>query len=72
MAKLQKQISGRVGEKEYSKYVVVIPESHVKEAEFEEGEILDIFSEKGKVTIKRAKPPEDIIKTLGEMFENGE
>lgn len=69
MAKLQRQISSRVGDKEYSKYVLVIPENHIKEAEFEEGEILDIFSEKGKVTIKIAEPSEDILNTLGELFD---
>lgn len=71
MAKLQRQINRKVGDKEYSKYVLVIPESNIKEAGFEEGDILSIFSEKGKVTIKRAEPPEDIINTLGKMFEDG-
>ena len=32
MAKLQKQVSRKIGKKEYSKYVVVIPEIEVKKA----------------------------------------
>lgn len=53
MAKLQKQTSRKVGGKEYSKYVVVIPEDNIREAEFEEGEILSIESEKDKIVIKK-------------------
>ena len=53
MAKLQKQISRKVGKKEYSKYVVVIPEEIVKETGLKEGEELLIKSNKEKIIIEK-------------------
>ena len=54
MAKLQKQVSRKVGKKEYSKYVLIIPENQVKEAGFTEGEELSIKSQKDKIIIEKA------------------
>lgn len=53
MAKLQKQVSRKVGKKEYSKYVVVIPESEIKSAGFKEGEELKVKNVKGKIVIEK-------------------
>ena len=36
MAKLQKQLSRKVGNKEYSKYVIVIPSEEIKKSGFRE------------------------------------
>jgi len=55
MVKLQKQKSRKVGNKVYSKYVVVIPEDNIKKASFKEGDKLVISAEKGKITIRRKK-----------------
>lgn len=52
MAKLQKQLSRKVGNKKYPKYVVVIPEKDVKKAGFSEGEELKINSRKGRIVLK--------------------
>ena len=53
MAKLQKQVSRKVGKKEYSKYVVVIPEEEIKRAGFKEGQEIKIESEKGKIIFRK-------------------
>ena len=51
--KLQKQLSINVGDKEYSKYVAVIPPEAVEKSGFKEGEELKADAEKGKITIRR-------------------
>jgi len=52
MAKLQKQVSRKVGDKKYSKYVVVIPEEIVEEANLKEGDELKFADvKKGKISI---------------------
>lgn len=55
VAKLQKQLSRKVGKKEYSKYVVVIPEIEIKMVGFKEGEELKIKNKNGKLIIERLK-----------------
>ena len=51
MAKLQKQVSRKVGDKEYSKYVIVIPEEEVKKAKFKEGDELEFNAGKNKIIL---------------------
>lgn len=51
MAKLQKQLSRKVGNKEYAKYVIVIPPKAIKEAGFKDGQELNIKSSNGKLII---------------------
>lgn len=51
--KLQKQLSRKVGNKEYAKWVAVIPPKIVKEARLKEGEELDIDVKSGKVIISK-------------------
>ncbi len=53
MAKLQKQISRKTKNKEYVKYVVVIPENKIKEAELGEGDELEINVKKGKIVLNK-------------------
>lgn len=53
MAKLQKQLSRKVGNKEYSKYVIVIPSEEIKKSGFREGQELKIETKEGKIIIKK-------------------
>lgn len=53
MVQLQKQLSRKVGNTEYSKYVVVIPSKVVKEAGFKEKQELKIESKKGEICLKK-------------------
>jgi len=53
MAKLQKQISRKVGDKEYAKYVVVIPKEDVENAGFKEGEEIKIKAIYGKLVLTK-------------------
>jgi len=53
MTKLQKQLSRKVGDKKYPKYIVVIPPEKIKEVGFKEGQELDIKVEKNKIIIKK-------------------
>ena len=54
MAKLQKQVSRKVGDKEYSKYVIVIPEEIINNVDFKEGEEVKIETNEGKIVIRKA------------------
>ena len=51
--KLQKQLSRKTGDKEYAKYVVVIPPSKVEELGWKEGEELDNEVSEDKLILKR-------------------
>lgn len=51
--KLQKQLTEKRGNKTYHKYVVVLPESAVKEAGFKAGDELKVEAKKGEVRLKR-------------------
>ncbi len=53
--KLQKQLSRKVGDKEYAKWVAVIPPKIIEEAKLKEGENLDIEVENGKIILKKSK-----------------
>ncbi len=53
MTKLQKQLSRKVGDKEYAKYVVVIPPEKIKEVGFMEGQELKIEVKDKKIIIKK-------------------
>lgn len=53
MVRLQKQLSRKVGDTEYAKYVVVIPPSAVKEAGFKEGQELKITVVKKKIMLEK-------------------
>ena len=51
--KIQKQLSKRVGDKVYHKYVVVIPEEIISESGFKEGDSLEAEAKKGEIKLKR-------------------
>ncbi len=51
--KLQKQLSRKVGDKEYSKYVAVIPSKIIEESGIREGEELSIKVKNGKITLEK-------------------
>lgn len=53
MVRLQKQLSRKVGNKEYIKYVLVIPQQKIKEAGFKEGQELKIETKEGRIIIKK-------------------
>ena len=53
MVRLQKQLSRKVGNTEYAKYVIVIPPKLVKEAGFKEGEELKLKILYGKIILSK-------------------
>jgi hypothetical protein len=53
MVMLQKQLSRKVGKKEYAKYVLVIPPKDIEITGFKSGEELIIKSSKGKIIISK-------------------
>ena len=55
MTKLQKQLSRKVGNKEYAKYVVVIPIEKIKEAKLGEGDELEVSVSNRKITLEKSK-----------------
>ena len=50
--KLQKRFSRRVGKKEYSKWVVVLPNDKIEQAGWKEGVELDLDAKKGVITLR--------------------
>ena len=50
--KLQKQSTGKQRNKEYSKYVIVLPSKAIKELEWKEGTELEYEIEEKKLIIK--------------------
>ena len=52
MVRLQKQLSRKVGDTKYAKWVVVIPPKLVKKSGFKAGQELKIKSIKGKIIIE--------------------
>jgi AbrB family looped-hinge helix DNA binding protein len=51
--KLQKQVSRKVKNKEYSKYVIVLPSEIVAKLGWKEGENLEAFVRNKKLVIKQ-------------------
>jgi len=49
--KLQKRFNRKVGDKEYSKWVVVLPNDKVQELGWKEGVELDIDTKKGAIML---------------------
>jgi bifunctional DNA-binding transcriptional regulator/antitoxin component of YhaV-PrlF toxin-antitoxin module len=50
--KLQKQLSRRVDNKEYPKYVITIPPKQIEEAGWKEGTELEAIVENGKIVLR--------------------
>ena len=51
--KLQKQLSRKVGNTEYAKWVAVIPPKIVEEAGLKEGQELHVKVQKGKIVLEK-------------------
>lgn len=51
--KLQKQLSRKVGDKIYDKWIIVIPPKKIKEADLKEGDDLEVKVIKGKIVLER-------------------
>ncbi|WP_182130949.1 AbrB/MazE/SpoVT family DNA-binding domain-containing protein [Nitrosopumilus sp. b3] len=51
--KLQKQLSRKVGNEEYAKWVVVIPPEKIKELGWKEGAELEMDSKKDRLVVKK-------------------
>jgi hypothetical protein len=51
--KLQKQVSRKVGDKEYSKWVLVLPSSIIKKLGWKEGTELSARTDKKKMVVER-------------------
>jgi len=51
--KLQKQLSRKVGNKKYPKWVITVPPKQVKELRWEEGEFLESEVSNQELTIRR-------------------
>ena len=50
---LQKQLSKRIGEKEYSKYVIVVPSKLIEKLGWKGDEELEAEIKKGKLIIEK-------------------
>ncbi len=57
--RLQKHITRKVGNKEYAKYVVVIPPEHIDQLEWEEGQELEPEVKGKKLVISTKETEED-------------
>lgn len=55
MAKLQKQLSRKVGDKEYAKYVLVIPPKMVKEAGLKEGQEFELRIKDDRIILEKKR-----------------
>jgi bifunctional DNA-binding transcriptional regulator/antitoxin component of YhaV-PrlF toxin-antitoxin module len=53
--KLQKQLSRKVKNKEYPKWVVTIPPSHIEKLKWKEGTELDALVEDNEITLRPKK-----------------
>jgi hypothetical protein len=53
--KLQKQLSRKVGDKKYEKWVIVLPPKKIAELGWGEGQELDVLSEDNSMKIKAKK-----------------
>ncbi len=50
--KLQRQLSKKIGDIEYDKWVVIIPPEKIKELGWKAGTELDVFIKDGKLVLK--------------------
>ncbi len=51
--RLQKQLSRKVGDVEYAKWVLVVPPSIIEELKWKEGQELEVEIKDDKILIKR-------------------
>jgi antitoxin component of MazEF toxin-antitoxin module len=53
--RLQKQLSRKVGNKEYAKYVIVVPPKTIEALEWKDGENLEAEAKENKLIIRRKR-----------------
>ena len=53
--KIQKVLSRKYKDKEYSKYILVLPEGEMRKSGFREGEELESESKKGEIRLVKKK-----------------
>ena len=51
--KLQKRFSRRYKDKEYHKYIVVLPEEEIIKSKFREGDELEVESKIGEIKLRK-------------------
>jgi len=66
--RLQKQVNRIVEDKEYSKYVIVVPPEDIEELQWREGEDLAHEVKEQTLIIRKAKPPEDEVVKIAEKY----
>lgn len=66
--RLQRQVNRVVEDKEYSKYVVIIPPEDVEKLEWKEGEELAHEVKEQALIIRKAKPPEAEVLRIAEKY----
>jgi bifunctional DNA-binding transcriptional regulator/antitoxin component of YhaV-PrlF toxin-antitoxin module len=66
--RLQRQINRVVEDKEYSKYVVIVPPEDVEKLGWEEGEELAHEVKEQTLIIRKAKPPEEEVVRIAEKY----
>jgi hypothetical protein len=56
--RLQKQLSKRTKDRDYHRFVIVIPNDLIEKAEFKEGDSLEAVDiKRGEIKLKRAQKP---------------
>ncbi|GBE20383.1 hypothetical protein BMS3Abin17_01122 [archaeon BMS3Abin17] len=53
--KIQKRLSRKYKDKEYHKYIIVLPEKDIKGAGFKEGDELKTEIKKGRIQLKKKR-----------------
>lgn len=66
--RLQKQVNRIVEDKEYSKYVLIVPPEDVEKLDWKEGEELAHEVKEQALIIRKAKPPEDEVIRIAEKY----
>jgi bifunctional DNA-binding transcriptional regulator/antitoxin component of YhaV-PrlF toxin-antitoxin module len=69
--RLQKQVNRIVEDKEYSKYVIIVPPEDVEKLEWKEGEELAHEVKEQALIIRKAMSSEDEVMKLAEKYATG-
>lgn len=69
--RLQKQVNRVVEDKEYSKYVIIVPPEDVEKLEWKEGEELSHEVKEQALIIRKAITSEDEVIKIAEKYVTG-
>ena len=69
--RLQKQVNRVVEDKEYSKYVIIVPPEDVQKLEWKEGEELSHEVKEQALIIRKAITSEDEVIKIAEKYVTG-